>query len=354
MPPAQVIIGVPETEHAATGGEPQPRSEPTGFANEGVNLGTGQRLWEVWPAKSQFFCDGRCITGPFHGATMCAWICILLPSTIYAIFALPRCWRDWHPMVPIAAIAVFGLTVLLLLFTCCTDPGVLPRRSLLLATGTADELSAVLGYNVLGTSNNSSGADDDRGLISPELAGKGYRWCRTCQIVRPPRASHCPDCDHCVLRFDHHCPFVNNCIGQRNYRYFVGFVFSAVILGFCVIPPLLWFGTLGDTVGGQAPSEGGSGPELDQTAGILIITLCAIVGVISAILLAFLIYHIVLISMGKTTKEHLRGRQLHVDADPTLFAPRGPQLFDPRRRLAAESVSAGLRGGDRTGSAAVN
>lgn len=57
----------------------------------------------------------------------------------------------------------------------------------------------------------------------------GMNYCIVCMARRPLRSKHCRHCNRCVARHDHHCPWVNNCIGVNNHRQFVVFITSLVI-----------------------------------------------------------------------------------------------------------------------------
>ncbi|XP_076823697.1 palmitoyltransferase ZDHHC12-B-like [Clavelina lepadiformis] len=54
--------------------------------------------------------------------------------------------------------------------------------------------------------------------------------CGLCGLQRPMRAKHCRECKHCVRRFDHHCPWIFNCVGERNHKWFYTFLVTEMAL----------------------------------------------------------------------------------------------------------------------------
>ena len=70
-------------------------------------------------------------------------------------------------------------------------------------------------------------------LAVAATGGAAAKFCITWQLVRPPRTHHCRECDRCVFKFDHHCGWMNNCIGYKNLRLFVLFIcFRSILCGY--------------------------------------------------------------------------------------------------------------------------
>ncbi|XP_053416622.1 palmitoyltransferase ZDHHC12 isoform X3 [Nycticebus coucang] len=59
------------------------------------------------------------------------------------------------------------------------------------------------------------------------------RRCRYCLVLQPLRARHCRECRRCVRRYDHHCPWMENCVGERNHPLFVVYLALQLVV-------LLW------------------------------------------------------------------------------------------------------------------
>ena len=59
--------------------------------------------------------------------------------------------------------------------------------------------------------------------------------CPDCEVIRTPRCRHCNLCNACVDRYDHHCPWVNNCIGKGNFAQFYTFIVVQSVYLFSIV-----------------------------------------------------------------------------------------------------------------------
>lgn len=100
---------------------------------------------------------------------------------------------------------------MLLLITSTQDPGIVPRASHPPEEEFRFDSSASV--EVGGRQTPSLQFPRTKEVLFNGIPVK-IKYCDTCMLYRPPRCSHCSICNNCVERFDHHCPWVGQCIGQ--------------------------------------------------------------------------------------------------------------------------------------------
>jgi palmitoyltransferase ZDHHC9/14/18 len=128
------------------------------------------------------------------------------------------------------------------------------------------------------------------------------KYCKTCNIWRPPRCYHCRNCDNCVETQDHHCLWLNNCVGRRNYRYFFAFVSSGTILG-----AFLAFASLGHCLRYQSTEGIAFVQSIDKWRVPFAMFLYG--SVITPYPACLWAYHWYLTGRGETTREYLNSHK---------------------------------------------
>ncbi|KAI5133950.1 hypothetical protein NEAUS05_0292 [Nematocida ausubeli] len=124
-----------------------------------------------------------------------------------------------------------GLTVttsLLIIIIGRMDPGVLSRRN---SNYHKHVFFSGFAYRTV---------EDDKNILGRGFERKGQTlhtevFCKTCGIFRPSGASHCRECDRCISVMDHHCHWLSNCIGEKNYPYFMNLLSLEFIRGVVLV-----------------------------------------------------------------------------------------------------------------------
>ncbi|KAL0952664.1 hypothetical protein HGRIS_006907 [Hohenbuehelia grisea] len=134
-----------------------------------------------------------------------------------------------------------------------------------------------------------------------------YRYCSRDGLIKPYRAHHCRSCGTCVLKYDHHCPWLGQCVGARNQKFFVHFLQWAFLC--CA-----WiFGTV---VGLNFAPKNSVHGQFSDPQHIVIVALSGLFLIFTTVMLGS---QIRLISLNQTTVEQM-GMQSMKDRESLVLS----------------------------------
>ena len=121
--------------------------------------------------------------------------------------------------------------------------------------------------------------------------------CQRCIRTKPDRCHHCSQCNKCILKMDHHCPWVANCIGFFNYKYFLCMLIYASAC--CIMIVSTSYPLVGKVLAQD---------EVNYYLAYFIVTAYVLACVFGFIITGFLTFHLWLISNQYTTIEFCEKR----------------------------------------------
>ncbi|KAL7751828.1 Eukaryotic peptide chain release factor GTP-binding subunit [Sorochytrium milnesiophthora] len=170
------------------------------------------------------------------------------------------------------------------------------------------------------------------------------KYCVTCKIYRHPRTYHCGNCNNCVMNHDHCCPWISNCVGQRNYLYFVSFLTQTSLTALLIISLSIYQIVRTTKMPVTIPASDGSPAIVDHYMSfgeaLASYPVAAVLIVYSFVLGMSVIglagYHWYLVSKNLSTREHIKLSARRYWRNPfsrnNIFANTAWSLLRPRHQ----------------------
>ena len=147
--------------------------------------------------------------------------------------------------------------------------------------------------------SNSSEAN----LMIATIKGQDYflKFCQTCLNAKDLRVYHCADCGLCIIRHDHHCPWLSTCIGLNNHKDFIILVIVNII--FFSYNTIILIHFLFSRINKENIAE------LANVDNLFVYILLILNGFILLFHIALFINHSIYISTGQTTSEKIKRKK---------------------------------------------
>lgn len=147
---------------------------------------------------------------------------------------------------------------------------------------------------------NKNLPQDTEQNAQPEEDSQYEFFCLDCSVGVDASTKHCNRCGVCIEGFDHHCVWLNLCIGKKNYKSFV----FLVVLAFGVILYEILFQSLVVLPAIKLEKHGFSKDSRKNKKIGLIINI-VVDGLIDFLLLQLILFHVYIGIKGITTYQYL-------------------------------------------------
>lgn len=288
--------------------------------------------YQYYAGNMHFFLGGRLMNAKLKPQPIVTGALVVLPAALFFGFSAEFLWHNVSPALPIIFAYLFYLTMSSFFRAALSDPGILPRNLHPHPPNPEEERDPYVAGPAttrwVMVKNALPAASDPEGLQNTGALEVPAKYCDSCKIWRPLRTHHCRDCDGCVETHDHHCGWLNNCVGRRNYLYFFAFIVEACLMCILlVIFSVLHLARRAGQLGGNdtwdfQPSaigtainttDGPIGPGTDsmfaRTQARVALAM-VVYGCLAFFFPACLVgYHVFLMARGETTREYVNSNK---------------------------------------------